>query len=59
MHQKIEDERFYYLCDMLGMFVFCEMPSSYEFKDNSIDNKYIIVICQDYILLCYKLELFL
>ena len=51
MHQKIEDERFYYLCDMLGMFVFCEMPSSYEFKDNSIDNvtsEWMEVVKQNY-----------
>lgn len=36
MHQKIEDERFYYLADILGLCVWCEMPSPYEFKDNTI-----------------------
>lgn len=38
MHQKIEDERFYYLADILGLYVWCEMPSPYEFKDNTIMN---------------------
>lgn len=37
MHQKIEDERFYYYADILGMLVFCEMPSPYEFKDLTIE----------------------
>lgn len=34
-HQKIEDERFYYYCDVLGVYVWCEMPSMYEFCDES------------------------
>ena len=38
MHQKIEDERFYYYADILGMMVWCEMPSPYEFKDATIEN---------------------
>ena len=38
MHQKIEDERFYYFCDVLGVMVWCELPSSYEFKDKAVDN---------------------
>ncbi|MGN1053243.1 MAG: glycoside hydrolase family 2, partial [Candidatus Scatosoma sp.] len=29
MHQKIEDDRFYYFCDMAGLYVWCEMPSAY------------------------------
>ncbi len=37
MHQKIEDERFYYFCDVLGVMVWCELPSSYEFKDKAVD----------------------
>ncbi|MDD4076923.1 MAG: glycoside hydrolase family 2 TIM barrel-domain containing protein [Bacilli bacterium] len=37
MHQKIEDERFYYYADILGMMVWVEMPSAYEFKDATID----------------------
>lgn len=31
-HQKIEDERFYYLCDRLGLVVWLELPSAYEFN---------------------------
>jgi len=31
-HQKIEDERFYYLCDRLGLIVWLELPSAYEFN---------------------------
>ncbi len=38
MHQKIEDERFYYYADIMGMTVFCEMPSAYEFKDAAVFN---------------------
>lgn len=36
MHQKIEDERFYYYADVMGMMIFCEMPSAYEFKEQSV-----------------------
>lgn len=32
MHQKVEDERFYYLCDLFGVYVWCEMPSCYDFS---------------------------
>lgn len=35
MHQKIEDERFYYFCDMLGLYVWCEMPSAYVTDDRT------------------------
>ena len=31
-HQKIEDDRFYYFCDLLGLYVWLEMPSAYEFN---------------------------
>jgi beta-galactosidase/beta-glucuronidase len=31
-HQKIEDERFYYYADVLGLYVWLEMPSAYEFS---------------------------
>lgn len=36
MHQKIEDERFYYYADILGMSVWCEMPSAYEYKSDTV-----------------------
>ncbi len=51
MHQKIEDERFYYYADVLGMVVWCEMPSPYEFKDCTIDglmNEWLDVVKQNY-----------
>lgn len=51
MHQKIEDERFYYFADMIGMLIWCEMPSNYEFKDKSIENvtkEWIEVVKQHY-----------
>lgn len=38
MHQKIEDERFYYACDVLGLLVWAEMPSPYEFQDETVVN---------------------
>lgn len=51
MHQKIEDERFYYYADILGMMVWCEMPSPYEFKDATIDGlmvEWLDVVKQNY-----------
>ena len=51
MHQKIEDERFYYYADILGMMIWCEMPSPYEFKDTTIDNvmvEWLDVVKQNY-----------
>ncbi|MBO0448304.1 beta galactosidase jelly roll domain-containing protein [Enterococcus sp. MJM12] len=35
-HQKIEDERFLYLCDEKGILVWAEMPSTYVFNDIAI-----------------------
>ncbi|MGM9874025.1 MAG: sugar-binding domain-containing protein [Bacilli bacterium] len=32
-HQKIEDERYHYLCDVLGFYSWVEMPSSYYFDE--------------------------
>ena len=37
-HQKIEDSRFYYWCDKMGLLVWAEMPSTYEFTDQAVDN---------------------
>ena len=37
-HQKIEDERFLYYCDINGILVWSEMANCYEFND--ISNKY-------------------
>ncbi len=38
MHQKVEDERFYYLCDLYGIYVWCEMPSCYDFNEKTVEN---------------------
>lgn len=38
MHQKVEDDRFYYLCDLLGLIAWCEMPSAYDFDDVMVSN---------------------
>jgi beta-galactosidase/beta-glucuronidase len=32
-HEKIEDARFHYYCDVLGLLSWVEMPSFYEFND--------------------------
>lgn len=37
-HQKIEDPRYYYWADRLGVLVWEEMPSAYEFRDSEIVN---------------------
>ena len=39
-HQKIESESFYYWADVLGVVVWCEEPSFYEFNAQSIENAY-------------------
>lgn len=51
MHQKIEDERFYYYADVLGLMIWCEMPSPYEFKDSTVVNtmsEWLEVVKQNY-----------
>ena len=35
-HQKIEDERFLYWCDVKGMLVWSEMAAAYEFSDKAV-----------------------
>ncbi|MFU2422304.1 MAG: glycoside hydrolase family 2 protein [Bacteroides sp.] len=37
-HQKIEDDRYYYWCDVLGLLVWCELPSAYYFGDREVEN---------------------
>ena len=37
IHQKIEDERFYYYCDMLGLYFWLEMPAFYDFISASAE----------------------
>ena len=36
MHQKVEDERFLYWCDVKGLLVWCEAPSAYVFTDRAV-----------------------
>lgn len=48
-HQVIADERFYYLCDVYGLYSWLEMPSAYEFSNrmlNAFTNEWIKVIEQ-------------
>lgn len=35
-HQKLEDSHYYYWADVLGLLVWCEMPSGYLFNDLEI-----------------------
>jgi hypothetical protein len=37
IHQKVEDERFLYWCDRLGVLVWAEMANAYEFTENAVD----------------------
>lgn len=37
-HQKIEDDRFYYWADKLGLLVWAEMGSSYYYNDQAVEN---------------------
>lgn len=37
-HQKLEDPRFYYYADVLGLLVWGEMPSNYQFCDSGIES---------------------
>lgn len=50
-HQKIEDPRFLYYADVLGMLVWEEMPSMYEFCEEGMENftkEYMQVLERDY-----------
>ncbi|NLA53247.1 MAG: glycoside hydrolase family 2, partial [Clostridiales bacterium] len=37
-HQKIEDPRFYYWCDKMGLLVWGEVPSAYEYGPEMVSN---------------------
>lgn len=37
-HQKTEDQRFSYWCDVMGLLTWCEMPSAYAFGDDEVCN---------------------
>lgn len=38
IHQKIEDDRFLYFCDLKGLLVWSEMAATYVFSDRAIEN---------------------
>ena len=51
MHQKIEDERFYYYADILGFTVWCELPANYRFCDKATKNiskEWLDIVTQHY-----------
>lgn len=37
-HQKIECDLFYYYCDVLGFYLWQELPSAFEWRDTTINN---------------------
>ncbi len=50
-HQKVEDERFLYWCDVKGLLVWGEMAAGYRFTDNAVDafaRQWIDVVRQNY-----------
>ena len=50
-HQKVEDERFLYWCDVKGMLVWSEMAAAYRFTDQAIDQftrEWLDVVQQNY-----------
>lgn len=36
-HQKVEDERFLYWCDVKGMLVWSEAPAAYQYSDHAVE----------------------
>ncbi len=51
LHQKVEDPRFLYWCDRLGLLVWSEMPSAYAFSDRAVERftrEWIDVLRRDY-----------
>ena len=50
-HQKMEDERFLYWCDVKGMLVWSEMAAAYEFSDYAVEEftrEWIEIVKQNY-----------
>lgn len=52
VHQKIEDERFFYYADIMGLLTFCEMPSLYEYTEDysakSVCDEWLNIVKQHY-----------
>lgn len=50
-HQKTEDERFLYWCDVKGMLVWCEAPSAYRYSDYAAEEftkEWLEIVKQNY-----------
>lgn len=50
-HQKVEDERFLYWCDVKGLLVWCEAPSAYLFHDDMMEaftKEWMAIVKQNY-----------
>lgn len=50
-HQKIEDERYAYWCDVKGLLMWCEMPSTYIYGDDAVEmftKEWMDVVRQNY-----------
>lgn len=50
-HQKIEDNRFLYLCDKKGLLVWSEVGATYAFNDHSVSNftnEWLEIVKQNY-----------
>jgi len=50
-HQKVEDERFLYWCDVKGMLVWCEAPSIYRYSDYAVSEftkEWLEIVKQNY-----------
>ena len=50
-HQKIEDERFLYWCDVKGMLVWSEMAAAYEYSDKAVQmftKEWLDIVKQNY-----------
>ena len=50
-HQKIEDERFLYWCDVRGLLVWSEAPAAYAYNDDAVEHfmkEWIEIVRQNY-----------
>jgi beta-galactosidase/beta-glucuronidase len=51
IHQKTEDERFLFYCDVMGLLVWGEFPAAYEYSDDAVEkltNEWMSVVRQYY-----------
>lgn len=50
-HQKVEDERFLFWCDVKGLYVWSEMAATYTFDDDAVEcftNQWMEIVRQNY-----------